>query len=109
MQSIRVSLFAAALSAMSVAAYADDTGFGYMHDLTKSGARTCFASHFHAGHGDGATKPAALKAALRDWWSYTAGEYGSDWAHWGRSASKGIKYTKTDSGWSATVESRPCK
>lgn len=97
------------VSAMSIPALADDTGFAYMHSMSKSGGRTCFADHYHAGDGSGATKQQAFKAALKDWWSYTAGEYGSDWAHWSKSASKGVKYSKTATGWAAVVESRPCK
>lgn len=109
----RHTLFAATslllLALPTGASFADDTGFASMHSMTKSGGRSCFTDHFHAGSGSGKTKKAAFNAALKDWWSYTAGEYGSDWAHWRKSASKGIKYTKTETGWSATIESRPCK
>jgi uncharacterized low-complexity protein len=104
-----LALTGSLLLASSAVANADDTGLGYMHDIVKSGGHDCFASHAHSGTGDGATKQAALQAALKAWWEYTAGEYGSDWAHWSRSASKTVSYAKADKGWTATVESRPCK
>lgn len=110
---LRRSLFtAASLSVFALpigASHADDTGFASMHSMTKSGGLTCFSDHAHAGSGTGKTKQAAFNAALKDWWSYTAGEYGSDWAQWRKSASKSIKYSKAEDGWSATIESRPCK
>lgn len=90
-------------------ALADDTGFASAHDLRREGGRLCMTSHFHSGSGDGPTKPAAMKAAHQAWYDYTAWEYGSDWARWGKSASKGVNYTKNSAGWSATIESRPCK
>lgn len=92
-----------------VPASADDTGFAYAHDIVKVRGKLCFASHSHGGSGQGKTKPAALAAAHQDWYAYTAGEYGSDWAHWGKSAARKVNYTKADGGWSATIESRPCK
>lgn len=107
---LRVPLAVFLFSALAAgSAFADDTGMAYSHDIVKSGGHSCFASHAHSGSGDGATKPAAMQAALKAWWEYTAGEYGSDWAHWGRSAGQKVTYTKAASGWTATVESRPCK
>ena len=50
-----------------------------------------------------------MSAAIKEWYAYTAGEYGSDWASWGKSAGKKVTYAKADAGWSATVASRPCK
>jgi hypothetical protein len=105
----RIALASFAFVFGTTIASADDTGLENMHDIVKSGGHSCFASHTHMGQGDGATKPAAMAAAIKAWWEYTAGEYGSDWAHWGRSAAKKVTYTKADKGWTATVESRPCK
>ena len=99
----------AAMSGLAATAAADDTGFASSHDMVTAGGHKCFASHAHSGSGDGKTKASALAAALKSWWEYTAGEYGSDWAHWGKSAGKSVSYTKAADGWSATAESRPCK
>jgi hypothetical protein len=105
------TIFAAiiATSAAAAGARADDTGFAYSHDLKKESGRTCFASHAHSGIGEAKTKDKAQAAALKSWYEYTAGEYGSDWARWGRSAGQSVSYTKTADGWSANISSRPCK
>ncbi len=105
----RAAVVAAIFSASTVSAIADDTGFASAHDMVKAGGKSCFANHAHSGAGDGPTKPAAMQAALKAWWEYTAGEYGSDWAHWRRSAAQKVTYSKAEKGWTATVESRPCK
>lgn len=102
-------LFAVFASFVPHVSVADDTGFASMHDIVKSRGKSCFASHAHSGSGQGKTKPAAFAAAFKDWYAYTAGEYGSDWARWGKSAGKKISYAKASTGWSATIESRPCK
>jgi hypothetical protein len=99
----------AVFAAASIPAAADDTGGASMHDLHKEGGRTCMVDHLHAGTAEGKTKAAAKSAAIREWYAYTAGEYGSDWASWGKSAAKKVTYAKADAGWSATVASRPCK
>ena len=99
----------AVFAAASIPAVADDTGAATMHDLHKEGGRSCMVSHIHAGTGEGKTKAAAQSAAIKEWYSYTAGEYSSDWASWGKSAGKKVTYAKAATGWSSTVESRPCK
>ena len=103
------TLAAATFAAASVPVAADDTGAATMHDLHKEGSYTCMVDHIHAGTGEGKDKPAAVAAAIKEWYAYTAGEYGSDWAIWGKSAAQKFSYTKAAAGWSATVESRPCK
>jgi hypothetical protein len=103
----------AALAALGVAsgvAFADDSGFAYMHDLRKEGGRTCFTDHFHYGSGTGATKAAAQKAAIGSWASFTDFEYGSDWARFSRAAGKGMTCSRTGSGgYDCQIEARPCK
>ena len=74
----------AAFAAASIPAIADDTGAASMHDLRKEGGRSCMVSHIHAGTGEGKTKATATSAAIKEWYAYTAGEYGSDWASWGK-------------------------
>ncbi len=90
-------------------ALADETGFASSHTLRKEGGKLCMADHFHSGMGDGATKPAARIAAAKAWADFVDFEYGSDWARFGRAASVSVKYTKAETGWTATIEARPCR
>ena len=90
-------------------ARADETGLASSHTLRKEGGRLCMADHFHSGMGDGATKPAARTAAAKAWADFVDFEYGSDWARFGRAASVSVKYTKAETGWTATIEARPCR
>lgn len=102
----------AALAAMVIAiapASADDTGFASMHDLRKEGGRTCMTDHFHYGNGSGKNKAAAQKAAIASWASFTDFEYGSDWARFGRAASKRINCTGGSGGVDCQIEARPCR
>jgi hypothetical protein len=100
---------AASLLAMTSSALCDDTGFAYSHDLQKEGGRLCMKDHFHSGYGDGPTKVAASRAAMKSWAEFTAFEYGTDWARYSLAASKSTKYTKAENGWSANVDARPCR
>jgi hypothetical protein len=40
---------------------------------------------------------------------FTNFEYGTVWARFSRAASQTTRYTKAESGWSASVEARPCR
>jgi hypothetical protein len=97
------------LSATVVSALADDTGMASIHDLRREGGRLCQVDHFHYGSGTGATKAAAQRDAVASWASFTALEYGSDWARWGRAASKGQSCSRDSSGYSCSISARPCK
>lgn len=86
----------------------DQTGVAGMHEWTKERGRTCMKSHFHSGSGEGKTKAAARRAAIANWQGFTAWEYGSDWASFKVAGSRGISYSRSGRGWSASVEARPC-
>ncbi len=104
-------ILCAVLFAVSVSksATADQTGMAGIHEWVKERGRTCFKNHFHSGSsGVKKTKKAAMRAAIQDWWEYTAGEYGSDWARFRRAASRGKRCTRESGGWSCYVEARPC-
>src|SRR5262245_11314617 len=103
------SIFATTMiSAVSV--QADDTGMATsLHSVRREGGRPCLVDHWHSGSGDGSTKARAQSAAIRSWSGFTNFEYGSDWARYGLAASKSIRYTKSDSGWSAYIEARACR
>ena len=90
-------------------ALADDTGMASSHSWRNEGNKTCFEEHSHAGDGEGRTKRAAKKAAIRVWREFTAWEYGTDWAYYRRASGKIVSYTKAVVGWSARIEARPCR
>lgn len=106
---IAFSLVISSCTVLAASAFADDTGFAYTHSLRKERGKLCMADHWHSGSGDGRTKAAARRAAMRSWIDFTNFEYGSVWARFSRAASKTTRYTKAASGWSATVEARPCR
>lgn len=91
--------------ALSGPAVADDTGFAYMHEIRGR----CMADHFHYGSGTGRTKALAMRDAIGSWASFTALEYGSDWARWSRAASKAASCSKDSGGVSCSISARPCK
>lgn len=97
------------MSAVPGPALADDTGFAYMHDMRREGGRTCFTDHYHYGNGNGPTKAAAQKAAISSWASFTAFEYGSDWARFSRAASKAMSCSGSAGNVSCQLEARPCR
>lgn len=114
MKRLAIPAAAAALLCVSTAmtapvAQAQDSGLASMHTLRKEGGKLCMADHFHAGSGEGATKAKARMAAIRSWADFTDFEYGRAWARFGRAASVTTRYTKAETGWSATVEARPCR
>lgn len=107
---------AAALAGMCVVivaapASADDNGIGAtIHSISREKGRVCFADHWHTWSGGiERTQKAALAAAVKGWSSFTALEYGTDWAHFERAAAKKIGCTKSGDGFGCTVEARPCK
>ncbi len=92
------------------AADADDTGFASIHDLRRERGRLCMADHWHSGSGSGRTKRAARRDAIRSWASFTAMEYGSDWARFRRARSKSIRCRRTGRrSYDCSVEARPCR
>jgi len=106
---LRAMIIAGMLAAVSTAQAAKEGGLAGMHDLGKEGGKLCMTEHSHSGSGTGATKNAAKAVAIRSWIDFTNLEYGRAWASFANSASQKTTYTKEQSGWSATVEGRPCK
>ncbi len=99
---------AAAICATS--SWADQTGLASIHALRHEGGRLCMADHFHYGSGGpSASQGSAQREALRSWADFTALEYGSDWAHFGRAGSQRVKCKRSSSGWYCDVEARPCR
>ena len=92
-----------------VAATAEESTLAASHDLGIEGGRQCMLNHQHSGSGMGATKPAARLSAIRSWADFTDFEYGRRWASFSVAAGSATRYSKEASGWSATVDARPCK
>ena len=102
-------LFGVALVAMMAPALADQTGLAAMHPLRREGGRTCMSDHFHSGSSSGQRSRAAAEAeAVRSWADFTALEYGSDWARYGKAGSRSMRCKRTGDGWGCDLEARPC-
>ena len=88
---------------------AQETGLASIHAWVPAGrGKTCMATHFHDGNGNGKTKQDAERAAIRSWESFTIWEYGPPWGRWTLSETKTIKCDRTTSEFSCQVSSRPC-
>jgi hypothetical protein len=89
---------------------ADETGMASMHTWRREGGRTCMSDHWHYGSsGSQGSKAAAQRAAIRSWVDFTDLEYGSNWARWGRAASKRMGCSRSGTGWNCDAEARPCR
>jgi hypothetical protein len=90
---------------------ADDTGLAQaLHDVRREGRKLCQVGHFHTGTSAGvASKKAAMAQAIDSWQSFTAMEYGTDWARYRIAGTKSSECKVSPSGWSCEVEARPCK
>jgi hypothetical protein len=108
-RSFALALAGSLLIAGFAPAVADDTGFAYSHTLRKERGRLCMADHWHSGSGEGRTKAAARKAAIRSWADFTNFEYGTAWARFSLAASPQTRYTKESNGWGASIDARPCR
>ncbi len=110
---MKVFAIVAAVATLSLTsarhASAEDTGLAIEHDVDRANGRLCMTNHGHSGSGPGATKPAARAAAIASWIDFTNFEYGRLWASFSASAGQSTRYTKEASGWSATVDARPCR
>lgn len=106
----RILLVVAATAGSGIASVsADDTGMASIHDLRREKGRLCMSDHWHYGSGVGGSKKAAQADAIGSWQSFTALEYGSDWARFKKAASQKIECSESGSGYSCSVEARPCK
>jgi hypothetical protein len=91
-------------------AWADETGLATMHAWRREGGRTCMVDHWHYGSsGSQRSRSLAQRAAIRSWIDFTDLEYGSNWARWGRAASKRMSCSRAGTGWSCDAEARPCR
>jgi hypothetical protein len=93
-----------------VPAAADETGFASAHTWRKERGMNCMADHWHYGNSTPQpTKAKAQRDAISSWQSFTAFEYGSNWARWGKAGSKKASCSNSAGGWTCNVEARPCR
>ena len=96
-------------AACAGSALADDNGLASVHDLRRESGRLCQVGHYHSGGGSGSSRKAAVADAIGSWSSFTAFEYGTDWAHFSKAANKSMSCSQSSSGWECNLEGRPCK
>ena len=81
-------------------ALADETGLASIHALRREGGRTCMSDHFHYGSSSGIrSENAAQREAIKSWADFTDLEYGSDWARYGKAASRSMRCKRSSDGW----------
>ncbi len=99
----------AVVSVMPVSA--DDTGMAQsLHDVRREGRKLCIVDHWHYGSGVGATKKAAMADAVGSWQSFTALEYGTDWARFQKASSRTVSCANSGGGGvSCSIDARPCR
>jgi hypothetical protein len=100
----------AAISVDVPTSSADQTGMAGMHAMRREGGRLCMADHWHYGSsGVQRSRSAAQRAAIRSWQDFTDLEYGSDWARYGRAASRRMSCSGASGGVTCDAEARPCR
>ena len=88
---------------------AKEADFSAPHSWRYERNKICLSSHSHHGYGNGKSKRAALKAAIKEWHEFTNWEYGRAWSSYNKASGKIVSYTKAAVGWSASIEARPCR
>ena len=111
MKGYKMKLFLTAVFLIAAtAAHAGSTGFDVIHSKVVLNGKVCFVDHSHLGTGTARTKELALHKATQNWVSFTALEYGSDWASFGLATKRSMgckrgllrRYT-------CEVQGTPCK
>jgi hypothetical protein len=106
---LKTSIACVAVALFCQPAFADSTGFDAIHSKIRVGGKMCFDGHSHGGSGQGATRKIAEMQALKSWYGYTAGEYGSDWSNINKAIKRSMKCSGGGSSYSCDVEATACK
>lgn len=106
---LKVTILVAVVCGCGCGAQADNTGFDSIHSQVRIAGKTCFADHSHSGSGTGPNRKAAEAEAIKSWYGYTAGEYGSDWAHIGKAVKKSMNCSQNSASWACDVDATPCR
>ena len=88
---------------------AQEEGLAGMHSWRRVGGRTCFSDHSHDGSGTGSSRRQAEGAAIRNWISFTALEYGNAWAHYSMAVGKTMRCDSSGQSWWCSTEAYPCR
>lgn len=113
-RSIACALLAASASlafsaTMTPAAAQQDGALVGLHAKVRIGNKVCMADHSHFGSSSGQpSRKAAEVAAIRDWASFTAWEYGNHWGNFQMAVGRSVSCSQSG-GWGCNVEARPCR
>ena len=108
-------LSSALIGSAVTATSAQSAGLDGLHGKIQIGNRLCMAGHKHHGAGSArGTREQALASATKSWGSFTALEYGSEWADFSKSTNQEIECRPSSSGpgpahWTCSVTSSPCR
>ncbi len=81
-----------------------------LHALRSERGLVCMAEHTHTGSSTAQpSRKAAELAALRDWASFTAWEYGSHWGNAAIAGSKSFSCSRKGATHACDFEARPCR
>lgn len=88
-----------------------DTGLAQtLHPSARERGLTCLTDHFHVGSSSGQrNKKAAETAAIADWSSFTAWEYGTLWANFKVAGTKTVSCLPSGNSWGCSVSARACR
>ncbi|MEZ5842506.1 MAG: hypothetical protein R3D27_02070 [Hyphomicrobiaceae bacterium] len=88
-----------------------DTGVAQtLHSIRRERGLNCLVDHFHVGNSAGMrTKKTAEAAAISDWASFTAWEYGTLWGNFRVAANKTVSCEPSGAAWGCSVSARPCR
>ena len=106
---------AALVGSLGAATSTEAAGLDGLHSKVQIGNRLCMAGHTHHGAGQAwGTREKALASAAKSWGSFTALEYGAEWADFGQSSNQDISCWPSRLGhgpthWTCSLTSSPCK
>ncbi|GJM01535.1 MAG: hypothetical protein DHS20C08_00360 [Rhodomicrobium sp.] len=73
-------------------------------------AKYCQGDHLHYGFSDSfKSKRQAMRDAVKSWASFTAFEYGPEWARWRLSINRSVKCGRENGLWRCNIQSTPCR
>ena len=89
---------------------AQDSGMVALHTLRRERGLVCMTDHYHIGTSYGLpSKSAAERAALADFASFTAWEYGNHWGNARVAGSRTMNCKITGGTWGCEFNARPCR
>ena len=108
-------LSSALIGSAVTATSSQSAGLDGLHSKVQIGNRLCMAGHTHHGAGSAwGVREQALAVAAKSWGSFTALEYGNEWADFRQSNNQEISCRPSNSGpgpahWTCSVTASPCR